>query len=114
MTTPRITDALRILGELHSGLEDAYWESSSVEAKDIFYDLISAVNMEITELSKLSIQDHHLDYEPVTSAFRRAQQHLRELSQQLDQRVARSATLARIESLLSETATLFVQGFSSQ
>lgn len=107
MTTPSITDALRILGELHLGLEDGYWESSSIETKDVFYDLISAVNMEVTELSKLSIQDHHLDYEPVASTFKHSRHHLIDLHKQLSTRVARAATAARLESLLEETAILF-------
>jgi hypothetical protein len=109
MTTPHIGDALRILAELHSGLEDGYWESSSIEMKDLFYDLISAVNMEITELAKLSIQDHHFDYEPVTATFRRARNHLHDLSQQLEARVPRAATASRLNQLLSDTAALFIR-----
>lgn len=45
MAAIRIADALKSLSELLTGMEDAYWEAASIETKDMFFDLISAVNV---------------------------------------------------------------------
>jgi hypothetical protein len=106
MAPASIADALKTMSELIAGLEDAYWEAATVETKDLFFDLISALNVEISELAKLSIQDHHLEYEPVTLEFKRARTRLTDLRKILDERVARSATAARLEVLISDVVGL--------
>ncbi len=101
-----IADALKTLAELVAGLEDAYWEASSIETKDLFFDLISAANVETSELAKLSIQDHDLEYEPVTLEFKRARARLNDLRKILDERVGRASTVARLEVLISDVVGL--------
>lgn len=101
-----IANAARILEELLSGLDQAYWEASSIERKDFFYDIISAVQGELSEVGKLSVQDHHLEYETITQDFRAARAKLSRLRKLLDEYVQRSSTATRLESLISETVAL--------
>ncbi len=102
-----ISEAINTLSELLLGLEDAYWESSSIEKKDLFYDLISAVNNELSELAKLSIQDHYMEYEPVCIEFRRAKAKLTDLRKLMDECVARSSTANRLEELINDVVLLY-------
>ena len=102
-----IASAINTLSELLQGLEDAYWEASTTERKDLFYDLISAVNKELSELAKLSIQDHHMEYEPVSLEFRRAKAKLTDLRKLLDECVSRANTAARLEALITDVVALY-------
>ncbi|HSC67880.1 MAG TPA: hypothetical protein VLC79_09330 [Cellvibrio sp.] len=101
-----ISDAIRVLEGLLSGLDQAYWEASSIDRKDFFYDLISALHAELFELGKLSVQDHYLDYEPVTEEFRAAGAKLAHLLESVDQFALRSTTAARLARLIDELTTL--------
>lgn len=101
-----IAKAVRVLQELLTGLDQAYWEANSIERKDFFYDIISAVNSELAELGKLSVQDHDLDYEPVTAEFRNARAKLSRLRKMVDDYVQRASTSVRLEHLITEAVTL--------
>lgn len=107
MAATSIATAIVILTDLLQGLEDAYWESSSIEHKDAFFDLITAVYQEQTELAKLSIQDHDLEYEPISGDFRRCRTRLSELRKTLDESVARSNTVSRLEEYIGDSVGLF-------
>ena len=101
-----ISSAIRTLQELMSGLDQAFWEASSVERKDYFYDLISALHAELSELNKLSVQDHDLDYEPITQEVQRIRGKLSGLRKCLDEYLVRSATAARLETLIHDAVLL--------
>ncbi len=107
MAETSIASAIVILTDLLQSLEDAYWESSDIEHKDAFFDLISAVYQEQTELAKLSIQDHDLEYEPISGGFRRCRTRLSELRKTLDECVARSTTSSRLEEHIGDAVNLF-------
>jgi len=107
MASTSIASAIVILTDLLQGLEDAYWESTSLENKDAFFDLISAVYQEQTELAKLSIQDHDLEYEPISDNFRRSRLRLGELRKSLDDCVLRSTTALRLEECIGDAVNLF-------
>lgn len=104
--TYNIANAAGVLEELLVGLDQAYWEAATIERKDFFYDVISAVQSELAEVGKLSVQDHHLEYEPITLEFRAARSKLSRLRKLLDEYVSRSSTASRLESLISETVAL--------
>ena len=101
-----ITNAIKTLEELMIVLDHAYWESSNIDQKDRIYDIISALNKELSELAKLSIQDHGLDYESVTSEFRIARGKLSNLRKTLDDSILRSATANLLELNISSTVAL--------
>lgn len=103
------SDTLVILNALLQGLEDGYWQASTLPIKDRFYDLISAVSLEIAAVLQRDSPESE-PYDPLTPEFRRARKHLNELRQELDQLVARTATAARLEVVLADTAQLFEGG----
>ena len=51
-------------------------ESSNIAHKDMIYDIISIFIHELSELNKLSIQDHHYPYEIITEGIRRVRSKL--------------------------------------
>jgi hypothetical protein len=106
MKNDSIANAVRILEELMAGLDEAYWEASCIERKDFFYDLISAVQAELSEIAKLSVQDHDLIYEPISSGFRIARAKLSRLSGVLDDYVVRSTTAEKLNLLIQDVMTL--------
>lgn len=106
MTNASIAKAVKILEGLAAGLDEAYWEASSIDRKDFFYDIISAVHSELSEIGKLSVLDHDLVYEPITIEYRAARTKLTKLRKMLDEFVMRSSTAARLEALINDAVSL--------
>ena len=106
MATKNIANVVEILQELLTGLDQAYWEATSIDRKDFFYDIISALHLELSELNKLSVQDHDLEYEPITKEFRSARAKLGKLRRQLEEFVVRSTTSMRLEILIHDAVAL--------
>lgn len=98
-----ITQTIPLLEELHSALDQAFWESSQVQDKDKIYDIISLITMELSELGKLSIQDHDFEYEPICREFSLVLQKLLPLRKELDDIVLRSSTASKLDSVISRT-----------
>ncbi|MGB1092867.1 MAG: hypothetical protein ACPGYX_12145 [Oceanobacter sp.] len=67
MAAKNISQAIETIWELIESLEQAYWASSSLQAKDAFTNLLQCLFREYIELQKLSVQDHHFEYEVVSS-----------------------------------------------
>lgn len=106
MTNASIAKAVKILEGLAAGLDEAYWEASTIDRKDFFYDIISAVHSELSEIGKLSVLDHDLVYEPITAEFRAARAKLSRLRKMLDEFVLRSSTAARLDVLINDAVSL--------
>ena len=106
MKNDNIARAVKILEELLVGLDVAYWEACTMERKDFFYDIICAIQSELSEIGKLSVQDHDLMYEPITAEFRAARTKLSKLRKMLDEFVLRSGTAARLETLINDAVAL--------
>lgn len=106
MACNSISNAIPVLEGLQAGLDQAYWEANSLDRKDFFYDLISALHAELAELGKLSVQDHDLLYEPVTEEFRAARPKLGRLLKLIDDFALRSTTASRLDQLINEVLVL--------
>ncbi|PUA27386.1 MAG: hypothetical protein B0W54_12445 [Cellvibrio sp. 79] len=106
MACNSISNAIPVLEGLQAGLDQAYWEANSLDRKDFFYDLISALHAELAELGKLSVQDHDLLYEPVTEEFRAARPKLNRLLKLIDDFALRSTTAGRLDQLINEVLVL--------
>lgn len=106
MTSTSIAKAVKVLEGLAAGLNEAYWEASTIDRKDFFYDIISAVHSELSEIGKLSVLDHDLGYEPITAEFRSAHVKLSRLRKMLDEFVLRSSTASRLDNLISDAVSL--------
>lgn len=92
-----IADVVRNLEAVLQTLDNAYWEASKVTHKDVFYDIISILHIEINELAKLSVEDHYMAYEPITGDFRNSHSKLKLLQSNLNKWVTRSQTVKRLE-----------------
>ncbi len=106
MAGATVAKAIVTLEELLSGLDKAYWEANSADNKDFFYDIVRAIHAELSELNKLSIQDHDLDYESVTESFGVAQVKLMQLNKYMHELVLHSGTAASLEQLIPDALTL--------
>ena len=106
MSKPSISEAVDNIENLLAVMDDAYWEASSVEKKDCIYSIVSLLQEERAELAKLSIQDHGLVYEPVSSVFKRLQPKLNDLRRNLDDVVMRTQTAAQLEQLISRVVAM--------
>lgn len=87
-----IAEVTHILEEFLMTLDHAYWESSDIERKDTLYDIISIFHIELRELAKLSIEDHYLGYEAISTGARNIQSKLRAIHAQLDNWALRTCT----------------------
>lgn len=96
MTNTLISEAIATFEELLGCLDDAYWEASSIEGKDRFYNLINAIQQEMSELNKLSVQDHNLPYEVINIDFSVAIAELGKLAASPEKFVLRTKTARRL------------------
>lgn len=96
MASLTIAEAIPILEELNAALDTAYWEANSLTAKDSIYDCISAIGKEMSELNKLSIQDHDLTYELISIEFKTAIHQMNHLKERLENHIIRNTTLSRL------------------
>ena len=110
MPNNTISTAIKLLEDLLAGLNQAYWEANSFDRKDFFYDVISALHAELSELGKLSVQDHDLDYEPVTEDLKMLRSKLNRLYTDIDAFALRSTTAARLAHLINDSMALFGRG----
>lgn len=106
MARTTVSKAIVTLQELLSGLDKAYWEANTADNKDFFYDIIHAIHVELSELNKLSIQDHDLHYESVTESFGVAQVKLIQLNKYMHELVLHSGTAASLERMIPDALTL--------
>lgn len=95
-----IASFLTTLSELHDELDNAYWEANCVQHKDIIYNIINIIRIESIELNKLSIQDHHYPYEPITQEVRDLKEKLNAFRKGLEIYVPRSKTALSLEQVL--------------
>lgn len=112
-TSPaRIADACLEFQSLIDVLDDAYWEASTVESKDVIYDILTVFHRELAELNKLSIQDHHYPYEMITDVIRQVSPKLHRLLANVNKLVERTNTQVRINRTLRSAITVVDQNVS--
>ena len=101
MRQTSVADTLREYQSLLELLDDAYWEASSIQHKDMFYDIISILGQEVAEMNKLSVMDHHYPYEVITEGIRRLVPKLERLDEQREDVIQRTQTLTDFRDILS-------------
>ena len=104
-----IAETIHLFEELLSTLDHAYWESSAIERKDTLFDIISIFQLELRELSKLSIEDHYLTYEPVSTGARNVQLKLQRVHSQLDTWAVRSTTINNLRHQLPQVTNILTR-----
>ncbi|APR67745.1 MAG: hypothetical protein VB954_11945 [Thalassolituus sp.] len=102
MTTMTINQAVEIISDLLQTLENAYWEAANCEEKDRVFNLSQILNAEYIELLKISVQDHHYEYEVISIAKAELLQALNNFAFNCQQHVRRQPTATRLQQLLSQ------------
>lgn len=102
MKTLSIADAIENIDDLGKVLDDAYWEANNCEEKDHVYNLVNILKAEFIELSKLSVQDHHFDYEVISVSPEALKQALSQFQQRVSIQVRRQSTQVRLNALLNQ------------
>jgi hypothetical protein len=101
-----IATAAHYIDDLLGALDDAYWEASTIEHKDLVYSIISLLQQEKTEIAKLSVQDHGFLYEPITDGFKMLGSKLNYLQNSLNTVVLRGRTARGLMPLVANVFTL--------
>ena len=101
MAALSISQASELIWELNQTLEDAYWEASSMEEKDRIFNLIQLMMGEYMELLKVSVQDHHYDYEVISTSQEVLLQVMKDLQHAQMSIPRRQRTSVRLASLLN-------------
>lgn len=97
-----ISDSIDIICNLNKVLDDAYWEANNCEEKDHVYNLVNILNTEFIELSKLSVQDHHFDYEVISISQEALKHALTQFQQRLSTQVRRQSTQIQLNAFLNQ------------
>lgn len=100
-----ISQASELIWDLLKTLEDAYWEASSCTEKDQVFNLLQMLNAEYMELAKVSIQDHHYEYEVITTSREMLLQTLIDFQQASGNGVRRQSTSIRLRKLLNQLSS---------
>ena len=101
MTNASVADALREFMAFLEILDDAYWEADRIQHKDTLYDIISIFHKELSELNKLSVQDHHFPYEITTEGLQRVVPKLERLTANQEAIIQRTQTATDFREALS-------------
>ncbi len=102
MSTMTISQASELIWDLIQTLENAYWEASNCEEKDQVFNLMQLLNAEYMELLKVSIQDHHYEYEVISTGLVSLQQALEDFQRITLQKTRRLSTSSRLSALLNK------------
>lgn len=105
MSLITISQASELIWDVLKTLEDAYWEASSCSEKDQAFNLLQLLNAEYMELAKVSIQDHHYEYEVITTSQEILQQTLTDFQQASANQIRRHSTSVQLRKLLNQLST---------
>ncbi|MBL4797162.1 MAG: hypothetical protein JKY50_07100 [Oleispira sp.] len=101
MNNLSIAAAVENIFDLIKILDDAYWEANSCDEKDYVYNLSSILTAEYIELNKLSVQDHHFDYEVISISQETLKQALSQFQLRAPNQIRRQTTLVKVNDLLN-------------
>ena len=107
MSRATIAEAVHSLEDLLKALTNAYWDTSKINRKDCVFDLVTTIFGELNELSKLSVEDHAMTYEPITAAFHSSRDNLRRLQNNIAAWYPRTATDKQLHDSIPPVANLF-------
>jgi hypothetical protein len=102
-----IAQATGFIEELLSVVEDVYWECTSMETKNLCFNTVRLLQTELTELTKVSVQDHHYDYEIIAYQDNTVIETLSQLDHMLKGAVLRTRTKNNLKPLLLQAMDIF-------
>lgn len=101
-----IANAVDTLEDLYGALSAAYWDANDVFQKDTVFDILSVITDELNELGKLSIEDHTMAYEPVTTQFPACARKFKQLQNHIDEWFPRTLTAQALHAALENATNL--------
>lgn len=101
MNTLSIAAAVENISELMKILDDAYWEANSCDEKDHIYNLSSILTAEYIELSKISAQDYHFEYEVISISKEAFKQALSQFQLRIPNQIRRQSTFVKLNTVLN-------------
>lgn len=107
MSKPSIGEATSFIVELLELLENTYWETHSIVVKDQCFNVIRLLQNEITELTKISVQDHHYEYEVIVCQPAQMKSTIDELEDILAGEVLRQRTREHVVPALEKAKSVF-------
>jgi hypothetical protein len=105
--TISIAQATVLVSDLVDALENVYWEAPSITVKNQCFNMVRILQQEITELTKVSVQDHHYEYETIACPGKKVAEGLGALATLLDSEVLRNQTEAQLAPLLEQAKSIF-------
>ncbi|MFT6261474.1 MAG: hypothetical protein ACJA0E_001937 [Bermanella sp.] len=102
-----IAKASVLISELVDVIESLYWEASSMIIKNQCFNVVRILQQEITELTKVSVQDHHYEYETIACPGKKLAADLERLSSLIEAEVLRTQTEDVLVPLLAEAKSVF-------
>ncbi|MEX1058247.1 MAG: hypothetical protein WED11_10980 [Natronospirillum sp.] len=106
MSSTTILMATETLDHFIGQLDAVYWEASVMEHKDVVFNISRVLTEELIELHKVSIQDGHYKYEPVSENLRTIIPQLAWLNDHLTQITRRTDTQADVQPVLRRVQQL--------
>ncbi len=106
MDQTTVASAVEALEEVHKALTAAYWDANDVFQKHTVFDILSIITVELSELSKLSIEDHYMNYEPVSSQFPTCARKFQQLQNNIDAWFPRTRTAQDLHESLPRALAL--------
>lgn len=97
------TQDFETLNEL---LIDTYWHCSTLDQKDLLFNISHHVHLELAELYKVSIQDGEMEYQPISTHIRTIVSQLKQLRQDIHVYVPRTPFASEIEEALEKVLAL--------
>ena len=102
-----IAQGSALVSELLEVMENVYWESPSVTVKNQCFNIVRILHQELTELTKVSVQDHHYEYEAISVSGAVFAQELARLSQLLATEVLRTTTQGLLHGALEQARAVY-------
>ena len=105
--TISIAQATVLVSDLVDALENVYWEAPSITVKNQSFNMVRILQQEITELTKVSVQDHHYEYETIACPGKKVAEGLEALATLLDSEVLRNQTDIQGLKCLEQAKSIF-------
>lgn len=97
-----------MVSELLEVFEHVYWESPSIHVKNQCFNVVRMLQQELTELTKVSVQDHHYEYEPIASPAKVFAEELDLIVTLLKSEVLRTSTQQQLNDALHQARSVYV------
>ena len=101
-----VSEARESLEDLLTSLTSGYWDSNDLLQKDTIFDMITTIYGELNEISKLSVNDYHMGYEPITANFPACLRKFKHLQQHIDDWFPRTETAESLQEDLAKGVKL--------